>query len=312
MIGHERRRGHSALRPPLAAIYCRANDAESARSLWIERSGGTNWALRRPGANPGTCPVARIGRASPSAHPVGRQPIRGPVPARTRTPVRRGLPGRGGGRPGTRDGPSLSALSSRPPLERPARGGRPPASPPRPRTPRHPPPQRRAGLALLPPPPGAHAAPPHGSAVPASPSAAAPPVSPPNVAAAAVGRPSVDAVTCRTACLGLSSATPGSIVRVTGDGAEGAASVVFLGRHGRGDDVVAAAHPLGPAAAETLVPAGAHGGPVRLVTVDGRRSARSARRIAVRSGGRPARAFEARVAARKAFVDASRRATLDV
>src|SRR3954466_7364533 len=162
MIGHERRRGHSALRPPLAAIYCRANDAESARSLWIERSGGTNWALRRPGANPGTCPVARIGRASPSAHPVGRQPIRGPVPARTRTPVRRGLPGRGRGCPGTRDGPPLSALSSPPPLERRARGGRPPRSPPerrarggRPpasptgrRTRRDPPRQRRAGFAV--------------------------------------------------------------------------------------------------------------------------------------------------------------------
>jgi peptidase M23-like protein len=87
---------------------------------------------------------------------------------------------------------------------------------------------------------------------------------------------------------------------------------VFLGRHGRGDDVVAAAHPVGPAASEAAVPAGAHGGPVRLLTADGRRSAHSARRIAVRPGGRPARAFEARVASRKAFVDSSRRATLDV
>src|SRR3954447_2724368 len=190
MIGHERRRGHSALRPPLAAIYCRANDAESARSLWIERSGGTNWALRRPGANPGTCPVARVGRASPSAHPVGRQPIRGPVPARTRTPVRRGLPGFAGRRGAAA---RRSALSSpRPRLERRARGG----------------------VLLLPPPAGATAATPHGSAVPASPSAAAPPVSPPSVAAAAVGRPLVDlapipSLTAREGGSALPAATRG-------------------------------------------------------------------------------------------------------
>src|SRR3954451_15853772 len=185
MIGHERRRGHSALRPPLAAIYCRANDAESARPLWIERSGGTNWALRRPGANPGTCPVARVGRASPSAHPVGRQPIRGPVPARTRTPVRRGLPGPAGRARGT---PHSRAF-------RPCRLALRPSV------------ALAAGVLLLPPPAGATAATPHGSAVPALPAAPppprarprrarrpppAPPVPPPSGAAAAVGRPLVD------------------------------------------------------------------------------------------------------------------------
>jgi murein DD-endopeptidase MepM/ murein hydrolase activator NlpD len=169
-----------------------------------------------------------------------------------------------------------------------------------------------AGVVLLPPPAGAIAATPHGSAVPASPSAAAPPASPPSVAAAAVGRPVVDAVTCRTGCLGLATATAGSVVRVTGDGAESAASIVFLGRHGRGDDAVAAAHAVGPGEAEAPLPAGAHGGPVRLLTVDGRRSARSARRILVRSAARPGRAFEARVTTRKAYVDTTHRASLDV
>src|SRR4051794_31386786 len=147
--------------------------------MWIERNGGTNWALRRPGANPGTCPVARIGRASPSAHPVGRQPTRGPVPARTRTPVRRGLPGPAGRGRGTP----------------------------------HP--------LLLPPPAGANAATPHGIAVPASPSAAAPPVSPPSVAAAAVGRPLVDSVTCRTGCLGLATALGVPLVAASCSGARG-------------------------------------------------------------------------------------------
>ena len=169
-----------------------------------------------------------------------------------------------------------------------------------------------AGVLLLPPPAGAHAATPHGSAAPASPSAAAPPVSPPSVAAAAVGRPIVDGVTCRTGCLALGTATPGSVVRVTGDGAASAASIVFLGRRGRRDDLVAPARAIGPAAAEAVVPAGAHGGPVRLVGADGQRSLRSSRRIAIRTPGLAPAGFEARVAARKAYVDTTRRATLDV
>jgi hypothetical protein len=168
-----------------------------------------------------------------------------------------------------------------------------------------------ASVLLLTPPAGARADTPHGSAEPASPSAAAPPVSPPNVAAAAVGRPIVESVTCRTGCLGLATATAGSVVRVTGEGAASAASIVFLGRHGHGDDLVAPARAVGPAAAEATLPAGARGGPVRLLTADGRRSTRSARRIAVRAGG-GVRGFEARVATRKAFVDTTRRATLDV
>jgi hypothetical protein len=59
------------------------------------------------------------------------------------------------------------------------------------------------------------------------------------------------------------------------------------------------------------LPAGAHGGPVRLLTADGRRSTRSARRIRVRAGA-GVRGLQARVATHKAFVDTTRRATLDV
>jgi murein DD-endopeptidase MepM/ murein hydrolase activator NlpD len=149
--------------------------------------------------------------------------------------------------------------------------------------------------------------------VPASPPATAPTASPPSAAAAAaVGRPSVDAVTCRTGCLGLAAATPGSAIRVTGDGAGSAASIVFLGRRGRADDVVAAARPAGPTAAETNLPAGAHSGPVRLVATDGRRSQGSAADLSVRRASGGPRPLDARVAGRRAYVDGTRRATLDV
>jgi murein DD-endopeptidase MepM/ murein hydrolase activator NlpD len=166
-------------------------------------------------------------------------------------------------------------------------------------------------LLLLPAPAGAYATFPHGSAVPASSPAAAPPASPPSAAAAAVGRPTVDAVTCRTGCLGLAQATAGSVVRVAGDGAASAASVVFLGRRGAGDDVTAPARPAGPGAAEATLPAGAYSGPVRLVTTDGRRSEQSDRAI-VAGGSRGGGELDARVETRRAFVDGTRRAVLDV
>ena len=107
------------------------------------------------------------------------------------------------------------------------------------------------------------------------------------------------------------AARAGSVVRVTGEGAGSASSIVFLGRRGPRDDRVAAARPVGPRAAEATLPAGAHGGPVRVLSADGRRSERSDREIEVRSGPR-GDDLEARVATRKAFVDASNPATLDV
>jgi murein DD-endopeptidase MepM/ murein hydrolase activator NlpD len=168
------------------------------------------------------------------------------------------------------------------------------------------------GTLLLPAPTGAAAdTPPPGSAVPASPPTVVPPATPPSAAAAAVGRPVAGAITCRTACLGLSTAKPGATVRVTGDGAGAATSLVFLGRRGRRDDVVAAAQPVGPTAVEATLPARVRSGPVRLITADGRRSTRSARRLRV---GAPSRSapIAVRVAGRRVFVDATRRATLDV
>jgi hypothetical protein len=168
-----------------------------------------------------------------------------------------------------------------------------------------------AGLLVLPAPAGARAATPHGTAAPASPPAAAPLAPPPSAATAAVGRPSVDAVTCRTSCLGLATARAGSVVRVAGDGVGSASSIVFLGRRGPRDDRVAAARPVGPAAAEATLPAGAHGGPIRVITTDGRRSERSDPELEVRSG-QGDDDLDARVATRKAFVDAANPVTLDV
>jgi murein DD-endopeptidase MepM/ murein hydrolase activator NlpD len=145
------------------------------------------------------------------------------------------------------------------------------------------------------------------------PSAAAPPAPPPSVAAAAAGRTDVEAVTCRTACLGVAIATPGSVVRVRGAHAGAAIAIVFLGRRGRGDDVVAPAHPVGRAAAEAVLPRHARSGRVRLVV--GRHRARRSRSVLSvrRSRAAPTgRRVQARFETHRVAADKARPATVDV
>ena len=81
-------------------------------------------------------------------------------------------------------------------------------------------------------------------------------------ASAAAPRPVVDAITCRTGCLGISRATPGSVVRISGEGMATVASVILLGRRGYRDDVTVAAAPVTPTAVEITLPPNARGGPV--------------------------------------------------
>ena len=176
MIGHRRRGG--PFRPCIrrSRPYTAApNDAESVRPIWVARSGGTNWvpvsgALGRIRA---TCPVARIGRASPSAHPVGRQPTVDPhqrafARPRCRRPARQSADP--GAAPGRRPCSAATGAAVRPPAPRrtllPAAAGSA-------RAPRADP--LVARLLLLPAPAGARAATPHGTAAPESPPAAAPP-----------------------------------------------------------------------------------------------------------------------------------------
>jgi murein DD-endopeptidase MepM/ murein hydrolase activator NlpD len=120
-------------------------------------------------------------------------------------------------------------------------------------------------------------------------------------------------VTCRTGCLGVAAATPGSVVRVSGAGAGAATAIVFLGRRGREDDVAARAQPAGPAAAEAVLPRAASSGRVRLVRA-GRRSRRSHGVLSVRRSRTAATGWrvQARVARRRVEADTARPATLDV
>ena len=132
-------------------------------------------------------------------------------------------------------------------------------------------------------------------------------------ASAVLPRPVVDAITCRTGCLGISRATPGSVVRISGEGMATVASVILLGRRGYRDDVTVAATPVTPTAVEVTLPANARGGPVRAISATGKRSLQSKMRLVIRPTGTRdpgGPVVEAKVQTRKLLFDGGRKATV--
>lgn len=118
------------------------------------------------------------------------------------------------------------------------------------------------------------------------------------------------AVTCRTACLALDDARPGSVVRVTGDGLQGATAVRFLGGAGPGDDVDVPALAVTPGTVDTMLPPTAKTGLVALVGAGGVATKPTAKPLRV---GLPGAAdVEAAVSSRKVFFGGRRTATYDV
>jgi hypothetical protein len=126
-------------------------------------------------------------------------------------------------------------------------------------------------------------------------------------------RPVVDAITCRTGCLGIARVTPGSVVRISGEGMATVTSVVLLGRRGYRDDVTVAATPVSPTAVEATLPANAHGGLVRAISATGQRSLRSRMRLVIRPAGTRdpgGPVVEAKVQTRKLLFEGGRTATV--
>lgn len=90
--------------------------------------------------------------------------------------------------------------------------------------------------------------------------------------AAASPQPRPQSVSCAERCAGLTAAQPGSTVRVTGQDLAAVTTIVFLGRKGPEDDVRAPAVRARTTQVDVVVPDGAAGGPLILVTGDGSRS----------------------------------------
>lgn len=100
--------------------------------------------------------------------------------------------------------------------------------------------------------------------------------------------PRIAGIVCRTACPSRDEAATGSVVRVRGSGLTDAARVVFLGRSGVGDDVVAGARrrDAKPGYVDVTVPARVRSGPVMVVTREGSTSATSSSGLTVNRGTR--------------------------
>src|SRR5438477_11974262 len=130
------------------------------------------------------------------------------------------------------------------------------------------------------------------------------------VAAPAVP-PVASTVTCRTGCSSLTTARPGSTVRVLGSQLDGVTQVVFTGGNGSADDVSAPATAIDSAHVDAVVPQGARPGRVQLVHTDGvaSKATRKALRVSATAG---AGALAARVAQPRVLFDGTTKATLDL
>jgi murein DD-endopeptidase MepM/ murein hydrolase activator NlpD len=141
-----------------------------------------------------------------------------------------------------------------------------------------------------------------------------PPPTTPATPASSTQRPSIDAITCRTACQGISRATIGSTIRVSGEGLGGATSIVLLGRKGSRDDVTLPATPVSPTAVEATLPSGAHTGAVRAIGATGQRSLVSRTRLQVRPAGSRdpgGPLVEAKAETKRLVFEGGRKATVD-
>ncbi|HYF26099.1 MAG TPA: M23 family metallopeptidase [Baekduia sp.] len=121
--------------------------------------------------------------------------------------------------------------------------------------------------------------------------------------------PVLDSVTCRASCAGLDRVRRGSVVRITGEGLDGAKHVVFLGRRGRRDDVAGAIAARASQSLDVQVPAGARTGRLRVITVEGLRSGQTPAPVrVVRTPAARTPRLQARVVQRRVFIGGDRKA----
>ena len=123
--------------------------------------------------------------------------------------------------------------------------------------------------------------------------------------------PVASAVTCRTGCGSLTTARPGSTIRVLGSQLEAVTQVVFTGGKGSADDVSAPATVVDATHVQAVVPQGARTGRIQLVNADGVSSRVTRKPLRVRNTISTG-ALAARVAQRRVMFDGTNRATLDL
>ncbi|MDQ3871638.1 MAG: M23 family metallopeptidase [Chloroflexota bacterium] len=122
--------------------------------------------------------------------------------------------------------------------------------------------------------------------------------------------PSIVWIACLSDCEAVDVARPGSVIRVRGANLAGAIGVAFLGAAGPNDDVSSQPRKVTANSLEARVPRDAKTGPVALLAADGRTATSSALLGVTAGQGVSPGAVDARVASRKVFFGARRRATL--
>jgi murein DD-endopeptidase MepM/ murein hydrolase activator NlpD len=123
--------------------------------------------------------------------------------------------------------------------------------------------------------------------------------------------PTASTVMCRTSCGSLTTARPGSSIRVLGSQLAGVTQVVFTGGKGSADDVSAPATVADAVHVDAVVPQGARTGRVQLVNADGVASRATRKSLRVTSSAVTG-ALAARVAQRRVLFDGTTKATLDL
>jgi murein DD-endopeptidase MepM/ murein hydrolase activator NlpD len=123
--------------------------------------------------------------------------------------------------------------------------------------------------------------------------------------------PVASSVTCRTGCGSLTTARPGSTIRVLGSQLQAVTQVVFTGGKGSADDVSAPATVVDATHVQAVVPQGARTGRIQLVNADGVSSRVTRKSLRVRNAISTG-ALAARVAQRRVLFDGTNRATLDL
>ena len=126
--------------------------------------------------------------------------------------------------------------------------------------------------------------------------------------------PRVTSLQCRTDCVAVRSARPGSLVLLRGTDLDGIETVTFLGAaKASGDEVNAQPERVSARQLTVRVPRGAVGGRVLVTSEDGVPSKPSRTRLIVDTSARPVPAgagLEVAVQGTKVFFDAERRATV--
>lgn len=122
----------------------------------------------------------------------------------------------------------------------------------------------------------------------------------------------IKSVSCVAGCASAAAAKSGSLLRVRGADMRDVAKIVFLGGGGHADNATARVSKARRDSVDVTVPEKATSGRLRAVNADGARSAASRAVVSVQRGAASSAALDVKVIGRRVYLDAARRARVDL